>query len=127
VASGKRATKTLFSQSITIAPQPVVNGKIAFVSYRFYSYEIYIINTDGSGLMNLSNNDAYDADPVFSPDGSKIAFESSRDGNREIYIMNADGSGQTRPYQQRPQMDYPRNLSPDGQQDRFRSHSRRQL
>jgi hypothetical protein len=37
MASSKHAHMTLFSQSITIhtpTPQPVVNGKIAFMSYR---------------------------------------------------------------------------------------------
>jgi hypothetical protein len=71
VASGKRVTKTLFSQSITIATPPVVNGKIAFQSDRDGNYEIYTMNADGSGQINLSNNAAYDYSPVFSPDGSK--------------------------------------------------------
>ena len=32
---------------------------------------------DGSGQINLSNNDsALDDTPVFSPDGTKIAYES---------------------------------------------------
>ena len=54
--------------------------------------EIYIMNVDGSGQTNLTNNPTKDIYPSFSPDGTKIAFESSRDGNDEIYIMNADGS-----------------------------------
>jgi hypothetical protein len=97
VASDKRATKTLFSPSITIAtptPQPVVNGKISFESDRDGNSEIYIMNADGSGQMNLSNNAASDFSPVFSPDGSKIAFRSNRDGNWEVYIVNTDGSDQ---------------------------------
>ncbi|GAI97954.1 unnamed protein product, partial [marine sediment metagenome] len=60
------------------------------------NFEIYIMNIDGSGQTNLTNNLAWDFEPCFSPDGSKIAFESLRDGNCEIYIMNVDGSGQTR-------------------------------
>lgn len=51
---------------------------------------------DGSEQTKLTNNDAHDRNPSWSPDGNKIAFESARDGNREIYVMNADGSGQMR-------------------------------
>ncbi|MCH8274254.1 MAG: PD40 domain-containing protein [Armatimonadetes bacterium] len=69
--------------------------KIAFASTRDANWEIYIMNADGSGQTNLTNNVAYDDVPAFSPDGSMIAFTSYRDGNREIYIMNANGSGQT--------------------------------
>jgi len=57
--------------------------------------EIYVLGTDGSGLTNLTNNPAYDGNPVWSPDGSKIAFESDRNGKRDIFTMNSDGSGLT--------------------------------
>ena len=54
------------------------------------------MNADGSGQTRLTDNDAEDDAPSWSPDGSRIAFQSDRDGNFEIYVMNADGSGQTR-------------------------------
>ena len=44
----------------------------------------------------LTVHDAFDASPVWSPDGRRIAFDSDRDGNWEVYVMNADGSGVTR-------------------------------
>src|SRR3989440_584307 len=72
-----------------------VNGQIAFLSNREGYYEIYAINADGSGQVDLTNNPATDWEIAWSPDGSKIAFTSSRDRNWEIYVMNADGSGVT--------------------------------
>ena len=68
-------------------------SRIAFNSDRDGDYEIYVMNSDGSGQANLTNNATADYDPSFSTDGSKIAFASNRDGNHEIYVMNSDGSG----------------------------------
>ena len=58
-------------------------------------WDIYVMNTDGSAVQQLTNNRAQDRDPQWSPDGRKIAFTSNRDGNQEIYAMNADGTEQT--------------------------------
>src|SRR2546426_10002956 len=54
--------------------------------------DIYVINADGSSLVNVTNNAAADGGSVWSPNGSKIAFWTNRDGNDEIYVMNAYGS-----------------------------------
>ncbi len=67
-------------------------SQILFSSRRDGKAEIYIMNADGTGQTNLTNNPEWDAWPFWSPDGSKIAFESFRDGNFEIYIMNPDGT-----------------------------------
>lgn len=74
-----------------------IDSKIVFVSNRDGNAEIYIINPDGSGLTNLSNNPAHDHSPAWSPDGSKIAFRSRRgEGFYNLYVMNADGSSEVR-------------------------------
>jgi hypothetical protein len=67
-------------------------AKIAFYSDRDGNHEIYVMNADGSGQINLTDNPADDLGPAWPPDGSRIAFHSERDGNPEIYVMNADGS-----------------------------------
>ena len=55
--------------------------------------EIFIINSDGSNKVNLTNHPAFDSYPVVSPNGEKIVFESNRDDEHgDIYIMNSDGS-----------------------------------
>jgi Tol biopolymer transport system component len=70
--------------------------QLAFVSDRNGDLEIYLMNTDGSGLIRLTNSPGYDADPAWSPDGSQIVFVSQRDEHFEIYMMNANGSHQQR-------------------------------
>ena len=45
-----------------------------------------------STLVRLTNNNAMDCEPVWSPDGNRMAFWSNRDGGKEIYVMDADGS-----------------------------------
>jgi len=97
----------------TIAADPVQDGRIVFVSDRDGNWEIYVMNADGSGRTNLTNNPAADYDSTWSPDGTKIAFISDRDGNWEIYVMNADGSGQTR-LTNNPANDHGPTWSPDG-------------
>ncbi|MGA1867764.1 MAG: OmpL47-type beta-barrel domain-containing protein [bacterium] len=69
-----------------------VDEHIAFVSDREGDEDIWVVNSDGTDLMKLSQDDPdhqyRDRHPTWSPDGSQIAFE--REGN--IWIMNADGS-----------------------------------
>jgi Tol biopolymer transport system component len=83
------------AQQTPIAEVPVQSGDrfIAFASTQDGNSEIYVMQTDGSNMLNLTNNLAYDGNPLWSPDGTRLAFESDRDGNRNIYIMNIDGSG----------------------------------
>jgi Tol biopolymer transport system component len=71
-------------------------GRIAFTSNASGNNEVYTINPDGSGIVDVTNDPSDDGRPDYSPDGSKIAFRSNRAGNQEIYSMNADGSGVAR-------------------------------
>lgn len=59
--------------------------------------DIYTINAIGrADLTRLTNHDADDTDPAWSPDGSKIAFASNRNGHYDIYVMQANGLLETR-------------------------------
>jgi Tol biopolymer transport system component len=79
------------------ATEPVAGsaaGQIAFASDRSGSFQITVMNADGSDPRNLTNNDAENYLPAWSPDGSQIAFRTNRDASKEIAVMNADGSDQ---------------------------------
>jgi len=78
----------------------------------FFSTDIYLINADGSGLVQLTST-GHESSAAWSPDGSKIAFESTRDGRSEIYVMSANGSAVTR-LTRRAANDYDPAWSPDG-------------
>ncbi|MBN2693268.1 PD40 domain-containing protein [bacterium] len=55
--------------------------------------EIYLIAVeDGKIIKRLTNDQAIDTSPSWSPDGSKLAFVSSRNFDPHIFIMNKDGS-----------------------------------
>jgi len=70
-------------------------AKIAFASDQTGDWEIFIMNSDGSGKTQLTSNVGLDVAPAISPDGTKIVFVSNRDGDFEIFVMNIDGTGVT--------------------------------
>lgn len=54
--------------------------------------EVFVADTDGSNVRNLTNHPAFDGWPAWSPDGSQIAFSSNRRSSYQIHVMNADGT-----------------------------------
>jgi Tol biopolymer transport system component len=116
------------TQSAYFVPNPLAGraGKIAFWTDRDGNGEIYLMGADGRNQINLTNNDALEIYPAWSPDGSKIVFISSRTSkyestgtyDYEIYVMNADGSNQIRLTDNDQREGYPA-WSPDGSKIAF--------
>ena len=79
------AQSPLWMRYPSISPD---GSQVAFA----YKGDIFKVSTDGGTAIRLTTNDAFDSNPVWSPDGKQIAFTSDRDGGtRDIYIMAADG------------------------------------
>jgi Tol biopolymer transport system component len=88
-------------------PTPVDRG-IVFSSARDGDFEIYVMDSDGNNVRQLTINEtegvveADDGSPSWSPDRRHIVFLSTRDhegdglASEEVYVMSADGSGQAR-------------------------------
>ncbi len=55
-------------------------------------YDIFVADTKGNQLKQLTFEDGYDAEPTVSPKGDKIVFTSTRTGDLELFTMNIDGS-----------------------------------
>ena len=93
--TGLRLTNGTFDSRPHYSPD---GSKIVFQSFRDTNFEVYVMNSDGSGQTRLTNHTAFDTAPSWSPDGTKILFTSTRDDpmSSALYVMNADGSGQTR-------------------------------
>lgn len=78
---------------------PGTNGRIAFSSNNRGVVDIYTMNPDGSGIVNVTNAAGFpefDLEAAWSPDGTKIAFRSGARAAAEIYTMNTDGTAFTR-------------------------------
>jgi Tol biopolymer transport system component len=96
-------------------------SKIAFAAGSFpdaFHYpdydDVYVMNSDGSGVTNLAQDPAIDVLGGWSPDGTKIVIASKRDGDRfQIYTVNVDNTNLVKLTNATMSAEYPR-WSPDG-------------
>ena len=94
---------------------------VVFESTRDGNWELYLIDMSTGREYRLTDDDASDINPIWSPDGSRIAFQSDRDGFWQIYEINlatrrveklSDGSS----------IDVDPAYAPDGQHIAFRAY-----
>jgi Tol biopolymer transport system component len=86
-----------------------------------FTWQLFVMNADGTNRKQHSFSNTDDITPVWSPDGQRIAFVTQRDGNREIYLANADGSDLVN-LTQHPSEDWTPAWSPDGKEIGFSSN-----
>lgn len=113
---GDKLLQTIKSQFIETPTLSV--PRITFVSNRDGNMEIYTMNIDGTGLINLTHSPSHEYWPQWSPDFKRIAFHvyEAKDNAREnadIYIMSADGTNWIRLTHQTASEKFP-SWSPNG-------------
>lgn len=86
--------RTAFPGSVAVSR----DGALAVFSVRRYDLEqgktwseIWMMQTNGSALRQMTFSEHNDTAPTFSHDGSKIAFVSDRDGNPQLFVLATDG------------------------------------
>jgi Tol biopolymer transport system component/formylglycine-generating enzyme required for sulfatase activity len=98
--------------------------RIAFSGRTDGDWELYSMWDDGSGLLRLTDNHAYEVQPRLSPDGRQVVFASNLTGDNEIYVAGAleqsDASQWTRLTDDDGRDEWPA-WSPDGSRVAFTS------
>jgi Tol biopolymer transport system component len=86
--------KIIYASTYLASPDcpPPPDMSEGYVWALYPGYDIFQADPDGSNLINLTDSPRYDAEGVYSSDGSLIAFTSLRSGDLEIYTMKPDGS-----------------------------------
>lgn len=113
---------------------PPANGRIVFEGWGCLgvtcsqgsnpAYDIWSVEPDGSGLMNLTPGPGADGDAEWSPDGRTIVFDSDRGGDADIFLMDPDGSNVRRLTSAAGNEWYPA-WSPDGSRIVYATDGRR--
>lgn len=79
-----------FNQDPVFSPD---GTKVAFVG-RSEGFNIFVVGTDGKGMVPITQDQGTNKDPSWSPDGKYVAFSSNRRGRNEIWMSTADGRHQ---------------------------------
>jgi len=92
------------------------DGKtIIFTSDRSGYGKLYIMDTEGNNLVQITNSgEWWDRDGTFSPDGKNIVFVSDRSGNEDIWVMPVDNPDAAVNLTNNPANDVAPDWSPDG-------------
>ena len=78
-----------------------------------YKGDIYVVGTQGGRARQVTSNQAYDSDPVWTPDGKQLYFSSYREGSKDIFLVPAEG-GTPRRITNYPGSETPKAVLPDG-------------
>lgn len=92
------------------------NGeKICFRANDSDIPNIYVVNSDGSDLIKLTDDDKYYRLPLFTPDGSKLIFSVDIDDyNLDIMTMDINGNNKTNISNSTDNWELLGDISPDG-------------
>ena len=78
-----------------------------------YKGDVYKVSSQGGTAIQLTTQDSYECNPIWSPDGKQVAFASDRNGNFDIFVMPAEG-GSAKCLTTNSAAETPWTFSPDG-------------
>ena len=58
--------------------------------------DLWVVNADGTGARQVTNDKEDERAPGWSPDGSRLVFMSSRSGSADVWIVPAQGGAPER-------------------------------
>jgi Tol biopolymer transport system component len=87
---GETATRITTSNNSSDPSYSPDGSKIAFIggSKTNSSFEVWVMNADGSGRRQVTNTTAAEQEPAWSPDGTRLVYAS----NSELWTINVDGT-----------------------------------
>jgi Tol biopolymer transport system component len=89
--------KIVFTSLYDYNPQDSAPASASGTSADEADDEICVVNADGTGMINLTDDSTDERAAVWSPDGTKIAFvRSPTPDDTDIFVMNADGTDMAR-------------------------------
>jgi TolB protein len=74
----------------------IASTRIAFVSKKSGSKEIYTMDYDGYNAIRVTNDRAICGSPSIAKDGSKLAYTSYKSGFPDVYVQQIGGGTRTR-------------------------------
>lgn len=80
----------LSQNSDALLRYPAISPNGSIISFSFQG-DIWTVPTTGGKASRLTIHEAYESNPVFSPDGKQIAFSGARYGNNDIFVMPTEG------------------------------------
>jgi hypothetical protein len=77
-------------------PAASADGRVVFQSFRDEGWNIFRMNADGTGIVNLTKTKEEDSiinfEPTWSPDGSEVVYMRQSEGVQDLWRIGADGS-----------------------------------
>ena len=99
IADGRLTPEALWAMGriggVSVSP----DGKQIAYTVAYYSVpqnksnnELFVMNSDGSGVVQLTHDNWQQSQPTWIKGGTKLAYLSNEDGTSQVWEMNPDGT-----------------------------------